>query len=879
MRWWQFKRRDADLERELRADLELEEEEQRERGLSAEDASLAARRALGNAALIRERTHEAWGWAPFEHLWQDLRCGVRQFMRNPGFAAVAVLTLALGIGVNTTIFSAVSAVLLRKPPVQDPDTLCAVSSRDILESYDLARASAPDFQSWQEQNDVFRQMSAAETGRSFTLTGKFLPESVQGDRVTPGFFSVIGVMPVLGRPFLPSENQPGRNREVILSASLWREHFQSAPDAIGRNLNIDGEPYRIVGVMPPFAGVVPSAAPQLWTPLVFTPDDLSPSARGNHFIDLVLGRVKPGITVQQAQAEMDSIASQLAQRYPATNRNWGITVLTLQEHNIRFEDTRNAVLLLMTAVGLVLLIACANVAGLLLTRGACRSHEFAVRSALGASRGRLMRQMLTESLLIGTSSGLAGVLIALAGIRLLRAGFDFNELGKRMGAGFRIDVPTLLFMLAATFLTTILFSLLPALRSSNAPPRGALSQTGRTVSAGKGSSRLRRLLVAAEVAMAVILLTAAGVLMREVLREINEPNGFNPHHLLIANLDVSGARYKKPDTRIALYRQVVEKIQKLPEVESADLDSCVPMGCDYGLSFQIVGRPPQSPSERPTSDFDVVGPDYFRTLQIPLLQGRGFSDSDDAHAPVVAVVNREFVQRFFPHEKVIGRQIEAGDGTQKRARIVGIVSSVNNYPGQLHPHPRIYESYFQIPVNAFSAMGLVVRSRVPAAQLTPMLRHAVWSVDKAQPVGVRTMEDLVNDNVGGDKLMVGLMGLFAGLAVGLSALGIYGVIAYSVAQRTREIGIRVALGAKRQDLLRLILREGGILIGIGCTLGALAALLLPRIIRGLLNGVAPQGPLAVFAAAVMVCLIAFLATCIPAYRAMKIDFVGALRAE
>lgn len=520
--------------------------------VSAEEARYAARRAFGNPTLIKEHTREAWGWAPFERFWQDVRFGLRQLVRNPGFTTVAVMALALGVAVNTSIFSAVSAFLLRKPPVKDPDTLCTVSSKNLLKGFDLVGVSAPDFESWQSQNDVFQKMAAVESGRSFTLTGKTEPESVRGDRVTPDYFAVIGIVPAIGRTFLPDEVRAGSDHVVILSSALWKERYDSDPSTIGKSLEIDGEPYGIVGVMPPLAGITARSRPQLWTPLVFGVEDLVPSARSNHFIDFVLGRLRAAVTLKQAQAEMDSIARRLAQNYP-TNKDWGITVLTLQEYNSRSLDVRNAMMLLMTAVGLVLLIACTNVAGLLLTRGACRAHEFGVRSALGASRGRILRQMLTESLLIGVAGGGAGLLFSFWGVRLLRAGFDFNEIGKQMGAELRIDQPTLLFTLAITLLTTIVFGLVPAIRSSNASPSGALSQTGRIGSIGSASSRLRRVLVAGEVALAVILLAAAGVDLREVTRELNAPNGFRPQDLLSANLDVSSPRYKQLDARIALF--------------------------------------------------------------------------------------------------------------------------------------------------------------------------------------------------------------------------------------------------------------------------------------------------------------------------------------
>lgn len=606
---------------------------------------------------------------------------------------------------------------------------------------------------------------------------------------------------------------------------------------------------------------------------------MSAPARANHYIDLVLGRLKPGIPLTQAEADMDSIARRLAQNYSGTNQHWGVTVLTLQEYNIRSENVRNAVVLLMIAVGLVLLIACGNVAGLLLTRGACRTHELAVRSALGASRARIVRQMLTESLLIGVASSGAGLLISLWGIRLLRAGFDFNEFGRQVGDRLHLDPPTLLFTLAIALLTTVVFGLLPAIQSSKVPPRGALSQTSRTASAGGGSSRLRKILVVAEVAAAVALLAAAGVDMREVLRELNEPNGFNSQHLVTLNLDVSGPRYKQWPTRIALFEQVTEKLRGLPGVNSVTADSCVPMGCFYSAAFHVLGQEPHPASELPSAQFFVVGPEYFHTMQIPILRGRGFATDDNARDPIVALVNEEFARRFFPKEDTLGRQIEVEDGNHEPAQIVGIVGNVNNSVGQLHPRPQIYESYLQVPVNAFSTMTLIVRSRGPNRALAPLLRHVVWSVDQAQPAGVTPMEDLINDNLGGDKLMEGLMGLFGGLALGLAGLGIYGVIAYSVAQRTQEIGIRMALGAGKRDILRLTLREGGVLIGIGCAVGIIPALLLPKLFSGVLNGFALQGPSVAIGAGLAVSLVAWFATYLPARRAMNVDPMRALRSE
>jgi putative ABC transport system permease protein len=536
-------------------------------------------------------------------------------------------------------------------------------------------------------------------------------------------------------------------------------------------------------------------------------------------------------------------------------------------------------MVLMTVVGLVLLIACANIAGLLLARCAGRTHELAVRSAVGATRFRLLRQMLAESLLIGVAGGGAGLLLSVWGIQLLRAAFNFNQYGRQMAAGFRLDQPTLLFTLAVTLLTTVVFGLVPALRASKANPRDALSESGRTGSSGHGRGRLRSVLVTAEIALALVLLAAAAILTRDLVREFTQPLGFTPRHLLIANLDVSTPHYKELGARITFFKQVTDKVRDLPGVEGADMDSCVPLGCGYSTSFNIEGEPPLPPSKRPSANFNVVGPDFFRTTEIPLMKGREFSNSDDTRGPVVALVSQEFARRFFPGGNAIGKQIEVSDGNHKQAHIVGIVGNVREYAGENGYDPQIYECYLQVRVNAFSGMSLVVRSRVASEAFAPMLRRAVWSVDKDEPVAIQTMQDLVANNVGGDKMFTELMAIFAGLSLVLAAVGIYGVIAYSVSQRTRELGIRVALGAQKKDVLGLVLRQGGLLTAIGCGIGILLAIPLPHVFAGLFNGFAAQGPLAAIAVTVIVALVSLLATYIPARRAAKVDPMVALRYE
>jgi len=811
-------------------------------------------------------------------IWQDVRYGLRQVRRTPGFTIVAVLTLGLGIAANTTIFSAVSAVLLRKPPVKDPDHLITVSSKNIVRGSDLVKDSAPDFESWKGQNHVFMDMAAADTGRSITLTGHGEPESLDGDRVTANYFNVIGVLPAVGRAFLPSEGQAGNDHVVILSDALWHARFGSDPNSIGEEIEIDHERYTVVGVMPREASMpMPWMPPRLWTPLVFSAKDVTPSARGDHDLDMVLGRLKPGVSLAAAQAEMNSIAHRLAQSYPETNKDWGVTVLTLQEYLIRKPQGRTVFMILMVMVGLVLLLACANIAGLLLARAAARAHEMAVRTAVGASRLRLIRQMLMESLLIGMTGGVAGLVMSVWGINLLRAGFNFNSVGRQMAEHIHLDQRTLLFTAAISFLTTILFGLLPAIRASKVNPGDALSESGRTGSSSFTRTRLRSVLVTAEIALALALLAGADVMMREIRREFTMDKGFTLDNVLLAEINLKSRQYEKPDAQITFFQEAIQRVRELPGVDSSSATTATPLEGSWSTPFSIIGQPPLPDSERPRAQGFVVGPDYFRTMQIPLMKGRTFSSSDNSGAPGVAIVNQEFARRFFPNGDEIGHQIELDDGHHRRVQIVGVVGNVLAYFGQLTPNPQIYESALQIPL---APMRLVLRSRAAPSAIAPMLRRAVWSVDKNQPVGrIETMKDVADGSAGGDKLIVALMGIFAALALVLAAVGIYGVIAYSVSQRTREVGIRMALGAHKKDILRLVLRQGGLLTGIGCMVGFCLAVPLPRVFAGLFPEFPPQGPVVAIAVALIIAIVSLLATYVPASRATKVDPMVALRYE
>jgi predicted permease len=869
-------RAESQMEEELRQHIKDQADDLERSGLARTEAERRARLQFGGYQKFKEECREASGTHFVESLLQDLRYALRMLRKCPGFTAVAALTLALGIGANTTMFSAISAILLRKPSVKNPDTLCAVASADKIGGGELVRASAPDFLSWQAQDRVFENMAAVESGRSFTLTGKNSPQAVEGDFVTPDYFRIIGIPPLLGRTFHPSESQGGNNRVVILSYSLWRERYDADPHIVGKHLEIDSVPYTIVGVMPRGAALpLPWIPPRLWTPLVFGPGDLTPAARDNHYINMVIARLKPGVTVQQAQTNMNSVAERLAAEYPATNRRWGATVVTLQQYRIRKAQITSPLMMLFAMVGFVLLIACANVAGLLLSRGATRSHEMAVRVAIGAGRARLIRQLLTESVLIGFVGGAGGLVLSVGGIRLLRVGF-VNLYGAHEGV--HLDQATLLFTLAIAILSAIVFGLVPAFQISRIDPGDALSESGRAGSTSFARTRLRSVLVTGEIALTIALLAGAGVAVRETVRRFSTPAGFSPHHVVIASLHLDGRRYGKAAARTAFFEQVSEKLQNVPGVDSAALNNCVPFDCDYGTSFTIVGQPP-APEEL-SADYAVIGPGYLRTMRIPLIRGREFADSDNSQTPAVAIVSQGLVRRYFPKGDAIGKWIEAATIGAKPAQIVGIAGDVGHFGGQTDPDPQIYECDLQFPFTAFSGTSLVVRSQIAVSALVPMLRRAVRSVDGNQPVdSVQTMDDLFSESIGGWELMGALLGTFAGIALVLASVGLYGVIACSVSQRTREIGIRFALGARREDVLGLVLRQGTLLAEIGCAIGFLVALPMPSIFSAMLSGFPGQGPLVALAVTPIVAIISLLATYIPARRAMRVDPMVALRHE
>ena len=814
-------------------------------------------------------------------LLQDLKYGLRMLAKNPGFTAVAVLTLALGIGSNTAIFSVVSGVLLRKPPVKHPDRVMMVLSTNRAKGWGYGPdhpVSAPDFIDWRSENHGFEEMAAIEPWGDFNLTGQGEPQRVAGTRVSANFFHLLGVDTSLGRTFAEGEDEEGRDHVAILSYGLWQTHFASDPRVVGKMIKLNGESYTVVGVMPASFKlfIFPS---QVWIPLAFDSKQLSPAGRQSRSL-YVFGRLKPEATVEQAQAEMAAISRRLEQSYPEADKGWDATLISLQEFQIQDFHIRPALMLLMGAVGLVLLIACANIAGLLLARGAGRQHEIAVRAALGAGRWRLVRQLLSENVLTAIAGAGLGLLFASWGIRVLHAAASWNEWVGSME--FAIDTRVLLFAIGLSLLTVLLFGLVPALQVSKSDLHATLKEGGRTGAMGAARSKIRRVFVVAEFALALVLLAGAGLMIKSFLEAISANPGFNPGELLAAEVSLPTSKYKSPSQQAAFFHQVTEQLQSLPGAVSAAATGSLPLSGEPGnVPFTVEGQPMLPPQERPQAIYYAISPDYLRTMEIPVIRGRAFTDLDNAGASPILLVNETFARRFFTKGDAIGQHIslDAGNGVSSPWReIVGVVGNVKDWFGQPGFNPQIYVPYLQAPS---AGMTLVVRTKADPAGIAPAVRAAVWAVDKGQPLGnVMTMSQFIEDRgEGGDRLMGELLGTFAGLALILAAVGIYGIIAQTVAQRTHEIGIRMALGAESGSVLRLVVGQGMRLAVYGLVIGLAFAYPLPRVFGAAFPGFSVHSSWIFFIAPTLVAVAALLASYIPARRATKVDPMVALRYE
>jgi putative ABC transport system permease protein len=811
-------------------------------------------------------------------LVQDLRYSMRRLAKSPGFTAIVVLTLALGIGANTAIFSAVNAVLLRPLPYGSPERL--VTIEHLYPSLEMeAPVSVPGFLDYQRKSRSFESM-AVQTGWQANLTGIDEPVRMQGQLVTGRFFATLQVPALLGRTLQPGEDSVGREHVAVLSYDAWQRIFGGAPDIVGRTLALNGERYQVVGVMPSEFRDFFNRDAEIWAPLVFRPDQMKDEDRTSEYLNLT-ARMRPGVPLEQAAGEIRTLAEQLKRDYPDSYPpDWSllVTPLSIQATG----NVRPALLVLLGAVGFVLLIACANVANLLLARAATRSKEVAVRTALGATRERLLRQLLTESLLVSLAGGAVGLLLAYAGVRMLVA-MDVGNLPRSEEMG--IDGVVLVFTLLVSLLAGVLFGLAPAIHTATPDLHGALKEGGRGTTADRGSHALRRSLVVTEVALALTLLTGAGLLLKSFARLQRVDPGFDPASLLTFNLSLPDTRYPSDTAQTAFFDQVLPAIARIPGVIGVGGTSVMPFGGSWSTgSFEIEGYQPPEDQPGPWGDIRIVSPTFFETLRIPLLRGRYLSDEDRENTRPVAVIDQEFVRRYWPDEDPIGKRFTFGppdgvtDTTQNEwIEVVGVVGHTAHEGLDADARLQLYLSYRQMPL---PFMTVAVRTRGHPDRYVNLVRQAVRSVDPDQPIsGVANMDELLSRSVGQRRLSMMLLSLFSGIALVLASIGIYGVMSYSVTQRARELGVRIALGADRSDVLRLVLRQGMGLALLGIGIGLAAALGLTRLIESQLYGIAATDPATFALVAAVLAATALLANLIPAVRAMRMDPAVVLREE
>ena len=796
-----------------------------------------------------------------ETFLHDLRFGIRLLIKKPAFAAIAVITLALGIGANTAIFSVVNSVLLRPLPYPAPERLVTMRSNQ----------SVPDLEDISARSQSFEYFGGAVM-QAQDYTGEGEPLQVQAALCNADLFKALGVKPAVGRTISDEEDRFGADPVVVLAHSFWQRTFGGDGNIIGRTMQLSGKTYTVIGVMPADF-VMPTEEPDLWAS-VRVVNPIAAQFRGVHFLRTYL-RLKPGVSLNQALGEMEGIDQWLAQQYPEDNKGRHTVLLSLYDRVVA--NTRPSLLILFGAVGLVLLIACANFANLLLARAAGRRQEIVIRSALGASRGRLIRQMLTESTLLAVLGGAAGLLLAKWGIDLLTA-LKPTNLPHLSSVG--IDEWVLAFTLGVSILTGVLFGLVPALGASRLDVNEELKEGGRASTGGIRRHRARSLLVVSEMALALVLLIAAGLLIKSLWRLRAIDPGFSPENLLTMRIELPEARYKEIPKQIQFRDRALEAVNTIPGAQAAMISE-LPMTENLMHNFVIEGRPPLAPGEEPELETRTVAGDYFRTMGIPVLQGRDFTPQDRADAPPVGLVNQSFVREYFSNENPIGRRIAWARVNPRRwMTIVGVVGDVKHYGLNLPELPAFYNSYAQQDQPWKRWMYLAVRSGGNTMTLAGQVKNQIWSIDKQIPLTkVRTMTDVMSASLAEQRFNMTLMGIFAAVALVLAAIGIYGVISYSVTQRTHEIGIRMALGAETGDVLRIVLREGLQLAGVGVALGVGAAFAVTRLMSSLLFGVSTTDPVIFAGISILLTGVALGATFVPARRATRVDPMIALRYE
>ena len=861
---------DREMSEEMRLHLELQVKANLAAGMSPDEARFAAHRQFGHVEGIKEQARDQRGLPWLEHVLQDFVYGFRLLRKSPGFTAITVLTLALGIGATAAIFTVVNSVILQPLPYRDPARVVALGE-SFKGQTPIPNSSRVTFREWQAQATLFESMGTSAAWPR-TFTGMGLPIRIYGCRVSSGYFSTLGVQPIIGRNFQPEEFTEGKGHVLLLNYRLWISSFNRRPDIIGQQVRIDDEPYTIIGVMPPNFWPEPVKDPEFFAP---QPETLSDVGLPRRYADVV-ARLKPGVTLAQADREIAAISLRTAQKFPATNKDWTGHVAPVLEFKVGY--VRPLLLLLLGAVGFLLLIACVNVANLLLARASARAKEIAVRIALGASRGRIISQLLCESLLISIAGSVLGILLAQAGLRVLIAS---APLSMPRTHEIAIDGYVLLFSCVLALVTGLGFGLAPALQASRVNPQQAMRDNGRGNSAGGGALRLRSVLVAFEVSLALVLLMVAGLLIHSFIRMQEVPLGFKTNTCYLAKIILPPSRYPTPLSQSTFANRVIEHLTAVPGVHSVVFATHFPGFAGNDRPFRIDSRPDLDPTNLPLASTFVTTPDFFGALNVPLLQGRSLVAGDTAESPPVAVVSQGFAAKFFPGENPIGKRVTAmSDNTASVSReIVGVVGDIRDR-GPLQERP--FQIYVPFAQSAYPVPNLLIRVNGPIMGLEHSLREAMDRVDPEMPLTIVTQMDLtafMNELIAPQRYALFVFAAFAGVALLLSALGIYGVVAYSVTQRTQEIGIRMALGAQRRDILGLIFSQTGRMVGAGVVVGLIASFAATQYLGSLLFEVSTHDPVAYLAVPFFLALVALLACWLPARRATKVDPLIALRQE
>jgi putative ABC transport system permease protein len=809
-----------------------------------------------------------------KEIMNDVRYALRMLRKNPGFTVVAILTLALGIGANSAIFSVANAVIIRPLPFRDPEKLVTVLETKASQNLDWLYVTGLNFTEWQRRTDKFEQLAALQ-GCGFRLAQQGEPQLISGNCVSASFFPMLGVQPMMGRLWSAEEDQPGKDRVVVLSYAAWRTQFNGDPGILGKSVlrSIDRQPSTIIGVLPPdfqFARENTS----VWGPLA-----LDPAAQRGHLL-MVYARLKPGVTIEQAQSSMNGIAAQLEREFPATNTGWRVTVGPLQRFYSDLRNARTTLLVLLGSVGLLLLIACANIANLLLARATARQREIAVRVAIGATRGRLIRQFLTESVLLGIMGGAVGFLLAYVSSKPLLS--LVPTLPSFRPNAFRIDAQVFLFSMGASLVASVLFGLTPALRISKRELTEWLREAGRGAKGTVRNRLFRNSLVVGEIALAIMLLTATGLLVRSLLNLKDDRLGFNPDHVLTLSMCcLDNTNYPTQKEITVFYKQLFDRVQAVRDVSSVSITTALPLRQFDGAGsvVQIKGTPPAEPGHETLADPRLVGPDYLNTMGIPLLRGRSFTSQDDDEHQPVAVINESFARRYYPGQDPIGRQFQMVN-LQPLGRwftVIGIAADSRDRGLGRDTRSTFYLSYLQ---NTIRGGALLVRTNPGAPEVLGRVREAVRTINQDVTVNEpKTLNQSIDESLSSERFSTTLLSLFALLAICLASVGVYGVVAYTVLQRTHELGVRMALGAQRTDIMKLVLGQGARLALAGMALGLIGAIASTRLMSSLLFGVSVRDPLTFALVSVVLLAVTMLACYLPARRATKVDPLIALRYE